>query len=66
MEQKLYNNLIKVAVKADHPEVYPDSLLRLTMATLEAIRAHILACYPGGEHSINILEDAIEVVKGYQ
>lgn len=66
MEKELYNRLVKVADKANYPEVYPTELLNLTVDTMEAIRVYIAYGHPARFKDCPILEQAMEIIKDYR
>jgi hypothetical protein len=65
MEKDLRDRLDKLVRELPSPAHIPENLLKITILTLEAIRAHIGENASYRYTDFNTLTDAIEVVKDY-
>ena len=66
METELIDRLLKADNKLPAYLDTPTHMFNITLATLGAIRAHILEVHPDREGEIVIADTAISLVKDYQ
>lgn len=66
MEEALKTRLDKVYFETQTFNEYPTHVLDVTLATLDAIRAHIQELHPAAIGDILPLEEALEVIKDYR
>ena len=66
MEKELRGRLLKIRAHPVGFLTHEETLIENTVATLEAIRAHILEAHLNRQGEIVIADTAIELVKGYR
>ena len=66
MEKELIDRLLKADKELPAYLNTPQQMVNITIATLGAIRAHILEAHSDRQGEIVIADTAIELVKGYR